>query len=101
MYQHFVNQVAIKVRELEEEYKQIAEKLPVKLDDIFEPTIKIKIGTNEIATLCDLGASVSTILKSLFNRLNLGSFEITKLKLHLEDSTYKQAVGIKENTCIH
>ena len=74
MYQHFVDQVAIKVRELEEEYKKIAEKLPVKLDDIFEPTIKINIGTNEIAALCDLGASVSTIPKSLFNMLNLGSF---------------------------
>ena len=101
MYQHFVDQVAIKVRELEEEYKKIAEKLPVKLDDIFEPTIKIKIGTNEIAALCDLGASVSTIPKSLFNKLNLGSFEITELKLHLADSTYKQAVGIKENTLVY
>ena len=30
MYQHFLNQVAIKVRELEDEYKKIAEKLPVK-----------------------------------------------------------------------
>ena len=42
MYQHFINQVAIKVRELEDEYKKIAEKLPANLDDIFEPTIKIK-----------------------------------------------------------
>src|SRR3954469_2533080 len=101
MYQHFVNQVAIKVHELEEEYKKITEKLPVKLDDIFEHTIKIKIGTNEIAALCDLGASVSTILKSLFNKINLGYFEITELKLHLVDSTYKQEVGIKENTLVY
>ena len=81
-------------------YKIIAEKLPVKLDDIFEPTIKIKIGTNEIAALCDLGASVSTIPESLFNKLNLGSFEITELTLDLADSTYKQDVGIKENTLV-
>src|SRR3954466_1628953 len=101
MYQHFVNQVAIKVHEIKEEYKKIAEKLPVKLDYIFEPTIKIKIGTNDIAALCDLGASVSTIPKSLFNKLSLGSFEITELKLHLADSTYKQAVGIKENTLVY
>src|SRR5215216_3222843 len=101
MYQHFVNQVAIKVCEVEEEYKQIAEKLPVKLYDIFDPTIKIKIGTNEIAALCDLGSSVSTIPKSLFNKLNLGSFKITELKLHLADSTYKQAIGIKENTLVY
>ena len=101
MYQHFINQVAIKVRELEEEYKKIAEKLHVKRDDIFEPTIKIKIGTNEIAALCDLATSVSTIPKSLFNKLNLNSFEVTELKLHLADSTYKQAVGIKENTLVY
>ena len=63
--------------------------------------IKIKIGTDEIAALWDLGVSVSTIPKSLFNKLNLGSFEITELKLYLEDSTSKQAVGIKENTLVY
>ena len=51
MYRHFINQVAIKVLELEVEYKKIAEKLPAKLDDVFEPTIKINIGTNEIAVV--------------------------------------------------
>ena len=66
MYQHFVNHVAIKVHELEEEYKKIAKKLPVNLDDIFEPTFKIKNGTNEISALCDLGTSVSTIPKCIF-----------------------------------
>ena len=76
-------------------------KLPANLDDIFEPTIKINVGTNEIAALCDLGASVSTISKSLFDKLNLGLFEITELKLHLADSTYKQAVGIKENIVVN
>ena len=96
----FISQVATKVRELEMEYKQLSEKLPAKLDDIFEPTIKIKIGANEIAALCDLGASVSTIPKSLFDRLNLGTFNITELKLHLADSTYKQATVIKENIVI-
>ena len=99
-YQMFINQVAIQVRELEMEYKQLSEKLPAKLDDIFEPTIKIKIGTNEIAALCDLGASVCTIPKSLFDRLNLGTFNMTELKLHLADSTYKQADGIKENIVV-
>ena len=39
-YQMFISQVATKVRELKMEYKQLFEKLPAKLDDIFEPTIK-------------------------------------------------------------
>ena len=96
IYQSFINQVAIKVRELENDYKKLSEKLPAKLDDIFEPTVKITVGVNEIAALCDLGASVSTIPKSLYERLNLGAFKLTELKLHLADSTFKQALGIKE-----
>ena len=101
IYRRFINEVAIKARELEADYRKLAEKLPAKLDDIFEPTIKIHIGVNEIAALCDLGASVSTISKSLFDKLNLGPFEITELKLHLDDSTYTQAVGIKENIVVN
>jgi hypothetical protein len=65
----------MKVRELENDYKELSEKLPAKLDDIFEPTAKIKIGVNEIATRCDLGASVSNIPRSLFESLNLRPFE--------------------------
>ena len=94
--QMFINQIAIKVRELEMEYKHLSEKLPAKLDDIFEPTIKIKIGTNEIAALCDLGSSVSTIPNSLFDRLNRGTFNITELKLHLSDSTYNKLLELKK-----
>ena len=59
-----------------------------------------KIGVNEISALCDLGASVSTISKSLFDKLNLGPFVTTELRLHLADSTYKQAIGIKENIVV-
>jgi hypothetical protein len=86
VYQQFINQVAIKVSELEDEYKKLFEKLSTKQQDIFEPTIKINIGVNEIVALCDLGTSVSTIPKSLFDQLNLGSFKLIELKIHLADS---------------
>jgi hypothetical protein len=65
-YQFFISQVAEKVHELEMEYEKLSEKLPAKFDDIFEPIIKIKIGTNEIVALCDLGVSVFTIPKFFF-----------------------------------
>ena len=57
-YKEFINQVTYKVRELEVEYANLSEKLPAKLEDIFEPTIKINLGVNEIVALSDLGASV-------------------------------------------
>jgi hypothetical protein len=101
VYQQFINQVAMKVCELEDEYKILSEKFPAKQQDIFEPTIRINIEVNEIAALCDIGASVSTIPKSLFDRLNLCSFKVTKLKLHLADSTYKKVVGIRENIVVN
>jgi hypothetical protein len=88
IYRQFITEVAMKVRELESDYKKLAEKLPAKFDDIIEPTIKTHIGVNEIAALFELGASASTIPKSLFAKLNLGPFEVTKLKLHLADSIY-------------
>jgi hypothetical protein len=42
----------------------------------------------------------STIPKNLFDKLNLGPFEVDELKLHLDDSIYKQVAGIKENIVV-
>jgi hypothetical protein len=100
LYRQFTHKVACKVRELELQYKKLSEKLPAKFDDIFEPNIKIYIGANEIPALYDVCASVSTIRKCLFDKLNLGLFETTEPRLHFEDSTYKQVVGVKENIVV-
>jgi hypothetical protein len=43
-YQNFIDQVSEKVDELENKYTKISEKLPAKLDYIFEPTVKVKLG---------------------------------------------------------
>jgi hypothetical protein len=43
-YQNFIDQVSEKVDELENKYTKFSEKLPAKLDDIFEPTVKVKLG---------------------------------------------------------
>ena len=43
--------------------------------------------------LCDLGASVSTIPKSLCDVLSFTNMEECSLKLHLEDSNIKKPLG--------
>ena len=43
--------------------------------------------------MCDLGASVSTILKSLCDVLGLTDLEECPLNLHLADSTIKKTMG--------
>ena len=63
--------------------------IPRKLHDEWEPTIKVKIKNYECFALCDLGASVSTIPKSLCDVLGLTNLEECSLNLHLADSTMK------------
>ena len=48
-----------------EEKLELEVYIPRKLYDEWEPTIKIKIRDHECYALCDLGASVSTIPKTL------------------------------------
>ena len=54
---------------------------------------QIKINKYECNALCDLGASVSTIPKSLCDVLGLTNIEDCSLNLHLADSTIKKPLG--------
>ena len=64
-----------------------------KLYDEWEPTIKIKIKDHECYALCDLGASVSTIPKTLCDILGFHDLDDCSLNLHLADSTIKKPMG--------
>ena len=57
--------------------------IPRKLYDEWEPTIKIKIKDHECYALCDLGASLSTIPKTLCDVLGFHDFDDCSLNLHL------------------
>ena len=63
------------------------------MHDEWEPTIKVKIKNYECFALCDLGASVSTISKSLSDVLGLKNLEECFLNLHLVVSTIKKPMG--------
>ena len=67
--------------------------IPRKLYDGWEPIIKIKIKYHEFYALCDLGASVSMILKTLCDLLGFRDFDDCFLNLHLVDSTIKKPMG--------
>ena len=67
--------------------------IPRKLYDEWEPTIKIKIKDHECYAFCDLGASVSTIPKTLCDLLGFHKFDDCSLNLHLVDSTIKKPLG--------
>ena len=74
--------------------------IPRKLYDEWEPTIKSKIKDHECYALCDFGASVSTIPKTLCDVLGFREFDDCSLNLHLADSTIKKHMGRINNVCI-
>ena len=67
--------------------------IPRKLYDEWEPTTKIKIKDYDCNALCDLGASVSTIPKTLCDVLGFHKLDDCSLNLHLADSTNKKPMG--------
>ena len=76
-----------------EEKLELEVSIPRKLHDEWEPTIKVKIKNYECFPLCDLGASVSTIPKSLCDVPGLTDLESCSFNLHLADSTIKKPMG--------
>src|SRR3989337_2430838 len=58
-----------------EEKHELEVSIPRKLYNEWEPTIKIKIKYYECHALCDLGASVSTIQKTLCDMLGFREFD--------------------------
>ena len=74
-----------------EEKLELEVSIPRKLYDEWEPTIKIK--DHECYALCDLGASVSTIPKTLCDLLGFHEFDDCSLNLHLADSNIKKPMG--------
>ena len=63
------------------------------MHDEWEPTIKVKIKNYECFALCDLGASVSTIPRTLCDLLDFCNFDDCSLNFHLADSTIKKPMG--------
>ena len=76
-----------------EEKLELDISIPRKLYDEWEHTIKFKIKNYECNALCDSGASVSTILKSLCDVLGFTNMDECSLNLHLADSTIKKPLG--------
>ncbi|XP_056688344.1 uncharacterized protein [Spinacia oleracea] len=76
----------------------IQNKLPTKLKDPGSFSIPCAIGELFIdKALCDLGASVSVIPFSIFQRLNVGELKPTQVSLQLADRSVKLPLGKVED----
>ncbi|KAL8535814.1 hypothetical protein ACS0TY_011450 [Phlomoides rotata] len=76
-------------------------KLPPKLKDPGSFTLTCKIGKEgNYRALCDLGAIINLMPRSLFKTLGLGELKPTTMNLQLADRTVTYPRGIVENVLV-
>ena len=76
-------------------------KLPPKLKDPGSFAIPCIIGDTKFERcLCDLGASVSLMPKTVYQRLNLVDLKPTRMSLQLADKTVRYPEGIAEDVIV-
>ncbi|KAJ9169520.1 hypothetical protein P3X46_017705 [Hevea brasiliensis] len=106
-YAKFLKEILSNKRRLED-YETVAlteecsailqRKLPPKLKDPGSFSIPCHIGEScSVKALCDLGASVSLMPLSIYEKLNMGDLKPTHISLQLADRSIKYPEGILEN----
>ncbi|KAK1606048.1 hypothetical protein QYE76_029721, partial [Lolium multiflorum] len=93
---HITNAL-IKARE---EKLKLETSIPRKLEDGWEPIIKMKVNDFDCNALCDLGASISVMPKKLYNMLDLPPLKNCYLDVNLADNSIKKPLGRIDNVRI-
>ncbi|KAK1628023.1 hypothetical protein QYE76_002338 [Lolium multiflorum] len=93
---HITNAL-IKARE---EKLKLEASIPRKLEDGWEPIIKMKFNDFECNALCDLGASISVMPKKIYDMLDLPPLKNCYLDVNLADNVKKKPLGRIDNVRI-
>ena len=106
-YAKFLKEVLLNKRSLKECKKVqlnlecsavVSRELPPKLGDPGKFTIPCNIGKATIKkALCDLGASVSLMPYTVFQRIGVGELKPTRMTLQLADTSTRKPLGIVED----
>src|SRR3954466_14325978 len=87
--EHITNAL-IKVRE---EKLRIEASIPRKLEDGWDPMIKIKLNNFSCFSLCDVGSSTSVMPKIMYDMLELKPFDPCSFVVRLVDSSVRKPLG--------
>jgi Aspartyl protease len=95
IYAKFFKDILSNRRKLEEVQVISLINLPKKLDDPKKFAISCSIGKVQFkCALCDLGASVSLIPKSIFDKIEVGELKPTRISLQMADQSVKLPIGV-------
>ena len=93
---HITNAL-IKARE---EKLRLEVSIPRKLEDGWDPTIKVRINNYECHALCDLGARAFVMPKRFYDMLDLKSIDSCSLGVCLVDSSTQKPIGRVDDVLI-
>ncbi|KAK1668977.1 hypothetical protein QYE76_057136 [Lolium multiflorum] len=96
-FTHHITNALIKARE---EKLEREASIPKKLEDGWEPIIKMKVKDFDCNALCDLGASISVMPKKIYNMLDLPPLKDCYLDVNLADHSTKKPLGKVDNVRI-
>src|SRR3954462_9045485 len=84
-----------------EEKLTIEASIPRKLDDGWDPMIKIKLNNFSCYALCDVGASTSVMPKRMYDIFELKPFDPSSFGVCLVDSSVKKLLGKIDDVLIN
>ena len=79
--------------QIREEKLKLKASIPRKLEDGWEPIIKMKIDDFDCNALCDLGASISVMPRKIYDMLDLPPLKQCYLDVHYADIIRKKPLG--------
>src|SRR3954447_12490011 len=86
--------------QIREEKLKLEASIPKKLEDGWEPIIRMKIDEFDCSSLCDLGASISVMPSKIYNMLDLPPLEKCYLDVHHVEISAKKPLGRVNNVLI-
>ncbi|KAK1612797.1 hypothetical protein QYE76_036470 [Lolium multiflorum] len=96
----FIKHITNALIKAREEKLKLETSIPRKLEDGWEPIIKMKFNDFECNALCDLGASISVMPKKIYDMLDLPPLKNCYLDVNLADNVKKKPLGRIDNVHI-
>ena len=96
----FTKHITNALMQIREEKLKHEASIPRKLEDGWDPIIKMKVDDFDCNALCDLGASISVMPRKIYDMLDLPPLEHCYLDVHLVDITTKKPLGRVNNVLV-
>src|SRR3954466_10341540 len=89
----FTEHITNALIKVSEEKLRVEASIPRKIEDGWDPMIKIKLNNFSCFALCDVGASTSVMPKRMYDMLELKPFDACFFGVHLVDSYVMKPLG--------